>query len=455
MSESPQPPQRRRAHTSARDLERYADLFAERTKVMRSSAMRDLMAITVRPEVISLAGGLPDTSTFPPRSFAAQMTRIAQSSTAEALQYGPTEGFEETKDCILEVMAAEGMLPDPEDVIVTTGGQQSIDLVCKTLVDPGDVVICEAPTYPGAVPVFCSYQADVIQIECDEDGMKVEQLEPLLRELQREGRRVKFIYSVPTFQNPAGVTMSLPRRQRLVELARMHELLVIEDNPYGLLRYGGETLPPLYQLDGGDFVLYIGTFSKILSPGIRIGWTVAPPPVMDKIVLGKQASDLCTSTMTQYFVREYFAEGRWRQYIEELVEIYRGRRDTMLAALGEHFPAEATWTEPQGGLFIWATLPEYIDTGDLLAKALRADVAFVPGSGAYVDGRGQNSMRLNFSGVDEGEIREGIRRIGKVIADQVDLYGALTGEQRLPERPAAADEPAPNVLPFRKAEGSG
>jgi len=453
MSESPQPPQRRRAHTSARDLERYAGLFAERTKVMRSSAMRDLMAITVRPEVISLAGGLPDTSTFPPRSFAAQMTRIAQSSTAEALQYGPTEGFEETKDCILEVMAAEGMLPDPEDVIVTTGGQQAIDLVCKTLVDPGDVVICEAPTYPGAVPVFCSYQADVIQIECDEDGMMVEQLEPLLPQLQREGRRVKFIYSVPTFQNPAGVTMSLPRRQRLVELARMHELLVIEDNPYGLLRYGGETLPPLYQLDGGDFVLYVGTFSKILSPGIRIGWTVAPPPVMDKIVLGKQASDLCTSTLTQYFVREYFAEGRWRQYIEELVGIYRQRRDTMLAALHEHFPAEATWTEPQGGLFIWATLPDYIDTGDLLAKALRADVAFVPGSGAYVDGRGGNSMRLNFSGVDEGEIREGIRRIGKVIGEQVELYGALTGEQRLPERPAT--EAAENVVPFRKAEGSG
>ncbi len=454
MSEFPQPPHRRRAHTSARDLERYAGLFAERTKVMRSSAMRDLMAITARPEVISLAGGLPDTSTFPPRSFAAEMTRIAQSSTAEALQYGPTEGFEETKDCILEVMAAEGMLPDPEDLIVTTGGQQAIDLVTKVLVDPGDVVICEAPTYPGAVPVFCSYQADVIQIECDEGGMKVEQLEPLLEQLRRDGRKPKFIYSVPTFQNPAGVTMSLPRRQRLVELARMHELLVIEDNPYGLLRYGGEAPPPLYQLDGGDFVIYIGTLSKILSPGIRVGWAAAPPPVMEKIILGKQAADLCTSTLTQYFVREYFAEGRWRQYIEELVELYRGRRDAMLAALHEHFPAEATWTEPQGGLFIWATLPEYIDTGDLLAKALRADVAFVPGQAAFVDGRGGNSMRLNFSGVDEGEIREGIRRIGKVIAEQVELYGALTGEQRLPQR-AAAEEPAANVVPFRKAEGSG
>jgi 2-aminoadipate transaminase len=253
--------------------------------------------------------------------------------------------------------------------------------------------------------------------------------------------------------------MSFERRARLVELARMHELLVVEDNPYGLLRYGGEALPPLYQLDGGDFVVYLGTFSKILSPGIRLGWAVAPPPVMEKIVLGKQAADLCTSTLTQYFVREYFAEGRWRQYIAELVELYRQRRDVMLAALREHFPAEATWTEPEGGLFIWATLPDYIDTGDLLAKALRADVAFVPGQAAFVDGRGKSSMRLNFSGVGDAEIAEGIRRIGKTVAEQVELYGALTGEQRLPvprpEAPAES-EAEENVVPFRKAgEGSG
>jgi 2-aminoadipate transaminase len=454
-------PHRRRAHTRARDLERYAGLFAARTAVMRSSAMRDLMAITARPEVISLAGGLPDTSTFPAGTFAAQMTRIAQESTAEALQYGPTEGFAETVDCILQVMGAEGMLPDPDDVIVTTGGQQAIDLICKTLVDPGDVVICEAPTYPGAVPVFCSYQAETVQVDCDEDGMRIDELEAVLARLDEDGRRPKFVYSVPSFQNPAGVTMSLERRRRLVELARQRELLVVEDNPYGLLRFGGEPLPPLYQLDGGDFVIYVGTFSKILSPGIRLGWAVAPPPVMEKIVLGKQASDLCTSTLTQHFVREYFAEGRWREYIDDLVEIYRGRRDTMVAALQDHFPAQATWTEPQGGLFIWATLPAYIDTGDLLAKALREDVAFVPGQAAYVDqSRGRSSMRLNFSGVGDEEIREGVRRIGKAIGEQVELYGALIGEE--PAAPAA-EEKAPereesgdaDVLPFRKAgEGS-
>jgi 2-aminoadipate transaminase len=381
------------------------------------------------------------------------MTRIAQESAAEALQYGPTEGFEETKDCICEVMAAEGMLPDPEDLIVTTGGQQAIDLVTKTLIDPGDVVICEAPTYPGAVPVFCSYQAEVMQVEVDEDGMRIDLLEELLEKLGREGRRPKFVYTVPSFQNPAGVTMSLQRRARLVELAAHHEMLVVEDNPYGQLRYEGEPLPPLYQLDGGDFVIYLGTFSKILSPGIRLGWAVAPPPVMEKIVLGKQATDLCTSTMTQYFVREYFAEGRWRDYVEDLVGLYRRRRDVMLEALREHFPTEARWTEPAGGLFIWATLPDYIDTSDLLAKALRADVAFVPGTAAYVDGRGASSMRLNFSGVGEDEIREGVRRIGKVIDDQVGLYGALTGERRLPGREPASGADGENVLPFRKSSG--
>jgi 2-aminoadipate transaminase len=438
----------RRAHTTARDLERYAGLFAERTRVMRSSAMRDLMEITARPEVISLAGGLPDTSTFPADSFAAQMTRIAQESSAQALQYGPTEGFAQTKECIREVMRAEGMDPDPDDVIVTTGGQQAIDLVAKTLVDPGDVVIAEAPTYPGAVPVFCAYQAETIQVGVDEDGMDVDELEALLDRLASEGRRPKFVYSVPSFQNPAGVTMSAQRRRRLVDLARARELLVVEDNPYGLLRYEGEEQDPLYKLDGGDYVLYIGTFSKILSPGIRLGWLCAPPPVMEKVVLGKQASDLCTSTLTQFFVHEYFGEGRWRDYVADLCEIYRARRDAMLAALERHFPSGARWSRPEGGLFLWATLPSFIDTTDLLAKALRENVAFVPGAAAYVDGRGGSSMRLNFSASEPEEIEEGVRRIGDVVSEQVELYGAITAEHRTP--PPPPEPPSGDVVPFRR-----
>ncbi|MEJ7892622.1 MAG: PLP-dependent aminotransferase family protein [Solirubrobacteraceae bacterium] len=427
-----------RRPTTQHELERYAGLFASRTQVMKSSAMRDLMAITQRPEVISLAGGLPDTSTFPPGSFLNVMQGVAANRLAKALQYGPTEGLTEVKACVAEVMAAEGMRVHDDDLLITTGGQQVIDLVCKTLLDPGDVVIAEAPTYPGAVPTFSSYQADVVQIEMDDDGMCIDVLERELARLDAEGRTPKFIYTVPSFQNPAGVTMSLARRRRLVEIARRRELLVLEDNPYGLLRFEGEPLPTLRSLDGGDYVIYLGTFSKILSAGLRLGWTAAPRPVLAKMNLGKQASDLCSSSLTQHFVAGFFAEGDWRRYVGDLVGLYRRRRDVMLEALAEHLPAEATWTRPQGGLFVWATLPDYIDTTDLLVRGLRENVAFVPGRAAFLDGRGGSSMRLNYSGVDEDAIREGVRRIGKVVREQVGLYSTLTGGAASAPRPAPA-----------------
>jgi 2-aminoadipate transaminase len=446
-------PGRRRSRSTARDIERYAALFAQRTKVMKSSAMRDLMALTERDDVISLAGGLPDTSTFPSDSYASLMGKVAAESCARALQYGPTEGLQVVKSCIAQVMRAEGMELDGDDVLVTTGGQQVIDLVCKTLVDPGDVVVTEAPTYPGAVPTFCAYEADVVQITMDRDGMRIDELEHTLDELERTGRRPKFIYTVPNFHNPAGVTMSLERRRRLVELAGERELLVLEDNPYGLLRYEGDPLPTLRSLDD-EFVIYASTFSKILSPGVRLGWAIAPAPVLAKMNIGKQGSDLCSSSISQYFVAAYFDSGPWGDYVRSLIEIYRRRRDVMLDSLAEQFPREAEWTHPQGGLFIWATLPPYIDTTDLLARSLREHVAFVPGRAAFVDGRGGSSMRLNFSGVDEDEIREGIHRLGEVVREQVALYGTLTGSatpggrraQRAATEPPAADvtpEPAP------------
>jgi len=322
--------------------------------------------------------------------------------------------------------------------------------VAKTLIDPGDVVICEAPTYPGAVPVFSSYEADVVQIEMDSEGMRIDLLEEALERLEHQKRRPKFIYTVPTFQNPAGVTLCEPRRKRLVEIAREKELLVLEDNPYGLLRYEGEPVPPLFALDGGEYVLYLGTFSKILSPGIRLGWLVAPDPVLAKVKLGKQATDLCTSSLTQEFVNVYFKQERWRHYIKDLSGLYRERRDAMLDALAEFFPPEAEWTRPAGGLFIWATLPEFIDTSDLLAKAIRQEqVAFVPGAAAYVDGRGESSMRLNFSGADSDAIREGVKRIGKVVREQIALYGTFTGRSAAldQERPAPMDKPGNESAP--------
>jgi 2-aminoadipate transaminase len=438
----------RRPRSTARDIERYASLFAERTKVMKSSAMRDLMALTERDDVISLAGGLPDTSTFPADSYASLMKTVAAQSCARALQYAPTEGLTLVKRAIAEVMAAEGMEVDGDELLVTTGGQQVIDLVCKTLLDPGDVVVAEAPTYPGAVPTFCAYQAEVVQVTMDRDGMLIDELEETLDQLDRTGRRPKFIYTVPNFHNPAGVTLSLERRQALVRIAAERELLVLEDNPYGLLRYEGTPLPTLRSLDE-DFVIYASTFSKILSPGIRLGWTAAPSPILQKMNIGKQASDLCSSSISQYFVGAYFDSGPWDEYVRSLIEIYRRRRDVMLDSLAEHFPREAEWTHPQGGLFIWATMPAYIDTTDLLARALEEHVAFVPGRAAYVDGRGGSSMRLNFSGVGEDEIREGIRLIGEIVREQVALYGTLTGAYTgtAAARSAAQPDPAPEHRP--------
>jgi 2-aminoadipate transaminase len=466
----------RRARPTAHELARYEALFAARTRGMKSSAMREMMALTERPDVISLAGGLPDTSTFAPELYAKLMSQVAAEQTARALQYGPTEGMSVAVECIVEVMAAEGTLVDPGEVIVTTGGQQVIDLVCKTLIDPGDVIVAEAPTYPGAVPTFSAYQAAVEQIEMDADGMPIDELETTLDRLQAEGRRPKFIYTIPNFQNPGGVTMSLARRRRLVEVAHERELLILEDNPYGLLRYEGEPLPTLYSLDaegGGtgaaaDLVIYLGTFSKILSPGLRLGWAVAPRPVLEKLNLGKQGADLCSSPVTQLFVAEYFkqnegrGEPRWLAYLEQLKELYRRRRDVMLAALDEHFGEQARWTKPQGGLFVWATLDERIDTTDLLAQARENEaVAFVPGRAAYMDGRrGSSSMRLNFAGVPDDDIREGIRRIGKVVREQLGLYGTLTGSAPAakPQTPEPASGPAPALadvveLPRRDREG--
>src|ERR1700690_3762863 len=305
------------ARPAAHELARYEALFAARTRGMKSSAMREMMALTEQPDVISLAGGLPDTSTFAPELYAKLMSQVAAESTARALQYGPTEGMAVTVRCIVEVMAAEGTEINPANVIVTTGGQQVIDLVCKTLIDPGDVIVAEAPTYPGAVPTFSAYEADVEQIEMDADGFPIDALEQTLDRLHSEGRHPKFIYTIPNFQNPGGVTMSLARRRRLIEVARERELLVLEDNPYGLLRYEGEPLPTLYSLEAEslgragatDLVIYLGTFSKILSPGLRLGWAVAPRPVLEKLNLGKQGSDLCSSPVTQLFVAEYFKEG--------------------------------------------------------------------------------------------------------------------------------------------------
>ncbi|MCW2927388.1 MAG: putative transcriptional regulator, GntR family [Thermoleophilia bacterium] len=416
-------------------LDPYEDRYARRVFGMRSSVMRDLMAITQRPEVISLAGGLPDTGAFDREVLAELVSRISRDDGAAALQYGPTEGIRPVVDVICEVMRHEGMDPDPANIIVTTGGQQVLDLFARTFVDPGDVVIAEGPTYPGVVPCFNAVQADVRHVPLDADGLDPERVEAMLDDLAREGLRAKYLYTIPTFQNPGGCTTSLARRERLVELAHERNLLVLEDNPYSLLRYEGEPLPTLRSLDEHDRVAYLGTFSKIFSPGVRVGWIEAPRPILARINLMKQAADLCSSPFMQLLVTRFFTEGGgddWKAWVARLSDIYRERRDAMVEAIEEHFPPSVEFTVPQGGLFLWATLPSVVDTTDLLARALEKDVAFVPGAGAFLDGTGTSSMRLNFSAMPPDRIREGIARIGAAISEVLDLARSLGLEEGNP-----------------------
>lgn len=413
------------------DAARYEQRFAARASGAMSSAMRDLMSISERPEVISLAGGFPDTEAFPREIFEEVARVIGTDHLAAALQYGPTEGMAELRERIVDIMAQEGARARVGDIMITTGGQQAIDLSIRTFVDRGDAVLAEGPTYPGAVPCFTSYGADVHHIPMDDDGLRVDLLEQVHDRLVAEGRRPKLLYTIPNFQNPAGVTMSLERRERLIEFSHTNGLLILEDNPYGQIRFEGDALPTLYELDdGAGWVVYMSTFSKIMAPGIRVGWVVAPPAVLRKMNLGKQGADLCSSTLTQRFILEYLNRYDWRDHVARLNGIYRGRRDAMISALEANFPASATWTRPRGGLFVWATLPAYIDTNHLQAKAIERQVAFVPGEAAFLDGSGKNSLRLNYSGVSESLIIEGVSRLGKVVHEFTELHDALSpGDQ--------------------------
>jgi 2-aminoadipate transaminase len=412
-----------------RDPSRFEGRFAARATGIKSSVMRDLMALSERPEIISLAGGFPDTESFPEGVYDEVWQAVAAGHRASSLQYGPTEGLVELREAISHLMAEDGMIAQPDGVLVTAGGQQAIALALRTFIDPGDIIVAEGPTYPGAVPTMTTYQARVIHIPLDAHGMSIDLLEEQLDRLAAQGQKPKLIYTIPNFHNPGGVTMSRGRRERLVALAADRDVLIVEDNPYGPVRFEGEALPSLWELDGGaGGVIYLSTFSKIFAPGMRIGWVAAPAPVLRKMNLGKQAIDLCSGTLSQRFIVEYLRRYDWREHVARLNGIYRSRRDAMLAALDQHFPTEATWSRPEGGLFVWATLPEYIHTGELLARAIeRHQVAFVPGEGAFLDGQGTNSMRLNFSGAREEVLTEGVARIGGAIESMIELQRALGG----------------------------
>jgi 2-aminoadipate transaminase len=422
------------------DLDRFDFLYANRVKGMKTAATRDLMATLSRPGIISLAGGFPDTRAFGEEAFR-EISRNIAGDAAQALQYGPTSGLEAIKDVIVDVMAAEGTPARQEDVFITTGAQQGLDLIAKVFLDEGDAILCEGPTYAGALNAFAAYRPRIAHVPMDRAGMIPIAARETLKKARKQGLHVKFIYTVPNFQNPAGVTLIRERRHELLEIAREFDLIIVEDNPYGMLRFEGEPLPTLAALEQEqegylvDRVVYLGTFSKIFAPGVRLGWVHAQPGILHKINIGKQGADLCSSNLSQMMISSYFQNADWRAYVKRLTTMYKERRDAMLDALAEFMPKEVHWTHPEGGLFVWATLPSYLDATAMLPRAIARNVAYVPGEGFYAGGSGKNHMRLNFSFVEPERIRRGIELLSEVIRERMELRSDLErGSQRSPQR---------------------
>jgi DNA-binding transcriptional MocR family regulator len=415
--------------TAGTRLDPWLSSYAERTHGMRASEIRALFAVASRPEVVSLAGGMPYLEGLPLDVIGEMAQRVIATRGTTALQYGSGQGDETLREQILEVMGLEGIKAHPDDVVVTTGSQQALDLVTRLFVNPGDVVIAEAPSYVGALGVFRAYQADVVHVPLDRDGLVPEALEDALTALAREGRRVKFLYTVPNFHNPAGVSLSAARRPQILEIAKRHGVLVLEDNPYGLLGFEGEPVPALRSLDE-DGVIYLGSFSKTFAPGYRVGWAVAPHAIREKLVLASESAILCPSNASQLAISAYLATCDWRGQIKAFRELYRERRDAMVGALAEHLP-RATWTVPDGGFYTWVRLPDGLDAKAMLPRAVTARVAYVPGTAFYADGQGADHMRLSFCFPTPERIREGVRRLAGVISSEselVDLFGVAPGD---------------------------
>ena len=399
------------------------DRVATRVKKLRSSPVRDLFSAATRPDVISLSGGMPDVSLIPHDAIKQAVSAVIEDDAlrAVALQYGSTDGALGMKKTVCSLMRDIGVRCKPEQVFLTSGAQQALALIAKTFLDPGDIVITEGPTYLTALSAFNGYEPEIITVPFDDDGMRMDILEETLERIGKGNPRLKFIYTIPNFQNPGGVTMSDERRHRLIELVQEYQVMLVEDDPYGRLRYEGGHQVPLKAMD--PRVVYLGTISKTMAPGLRVGWIVAPRHVLAKINLVKQGTDLCCSSFDQAVVEHYFTDTNWQKVLQAFIQVYGERRDAMLEALEEFFPKEATWTHPEGGFFVWVTLPEYVDTGSMLAEALEAGVTYVPGDSFYPDGKlGKNSMRINFSYESPENLREAIRRLAEVIEEKLELY---------------------------------
>lgn len=404
-------------------IDRFVDLYAHRTSGMSASEVRALFAVASRPEVVSLAGGMPFVQALPLEGVLDVVRDVLDEHGASSLQYAGGQGHVSLRGQLASLMGAEGIDADAEDLVVTTGAQQGLDLLGKIFIDPGDLIAVEAPSYVGALTAFGAYEPRYLQIDIDDEGMLVDALEDALV----RGERPKFVYTCPTFGNPSGVTMSYSRRRTLTSLCREAGIPIVEDNPYGMLRFDGEPIPALRTLDP-DNVIYLGTVSKVFSPGVRVGWVVAQQSVVQRLVLAKEAADLCGSSFTMLMTERYFSdEHRWRANLASLNDIYRSRRDVMIAAIDEYFPEGTARTSPEGGFYVWVTLPAWfdLDTRSLLAAAVERRVAYVPGTAFYPDDRGGNQMRLAFCYPPEDRIREGILRLGGLLEDERTLYRSL------------------------------
>jgi 2-aminoadipate transaminase len=403
----------------------WAHRYAQRTKTAKSSIIRELLKLTQRPEVISFAGGLPAPEIFPVERFREACQQVLTTNPSIALQYGPTEGYRPLRELIVAHMARYGILATVDNILITSGSQQALDLIAKLLINRGDRILVESPTYLGALQAFDLMGAEYVTVPTDDDGLQTDEMERALRS------GPKFMYILPNFQNPGGTTLSRPRRDELVLLSDKYGIPIIEDDPYGQLRYEGEHIPPLVVLDRTNLlrdngyllgnVIYLSTFSKVLAPGLRLGWIVAPPDVITHLVQLKQSTDLHTSSFTQMVAYEVARDGFMEEHVKLIRRVYKERRDAMLEALHNYFPPEVSWTHPHGGLFLWVTLPSGIDTMKLLDTALRQDVAFVPGEPFFPSGQESGShMRLNFSNAKPEQIREGIRRLSIAVAHELE-----------------------------------
>jgi DNA-binding transcriptional MocR family regulator len=397
---------------------------------MTASEIRALFAVANRPEVVSLAGGMPYIAALPLDAVGDMIGELVARQGTTALQYGQGQGLPELRERICEVMADVGIDgsvgASPDDVVVTIGGQQALDLVARLFLDPGDVVLAEGPTYVGALGVFQAAQARVVHLAMDEDGLIPAALEEAIKAERAAGTRVKFLYTIPTYQNPAGVTLSEERREQVLQICEQAGLLVIEDDPYGRLGFDGEAPRPL-RARRRDGVFYLSTFSKTFAPGLRVGWILAPHAVRDKLVMTSEANILCPSNFAQSVITTYLTTMPWREQLKTYQQIYGERRDTMLSALADLMPAGTAWTHPAGGLFVWATLPDNLDAKALVPRAIAARVAYVPGTGFYADGSGRQNMRLNFSYPTPERIREGVRRLAGVVEEEAALRAMFNG----------------------------